>query len=365
VGYSAEHRLAFRLAVGEEVAPRELDGIRWNRWLKIVARERLACMMRVLDRDRLPPAVAGRLGAFERAVLARQVFFDHHAERLFRGLDRAGVSPIPLKGYVLAREIYRGPGVRDMADIDLLVRPQEVPAAARALSSMGWRAPPDADPSRVPERGATLNAMLFNLDGGPAELRCPVHLHWDVYNATLPVALALPPLPLEEVRRAARPAPNGARLPDLVHLAVMVAEHALKHSFHELVSLVDLARLLTVVDRAAVARTAARWGLEFPLAASLALIAALRGLPASERVCRVRGLDGRWFLRSILSNRRWNGLSAVAYLSLMCGLRGRARLLGRMFFPPRDELRRRGRSPGLAETWRRCALALAMVTSAD
>ena len=77
----------------------------------------------------------------------------------------------------------------------------------------------------------------------------------------------------------------------------------------------------------------------------------------------VRGLDGRWFVHSILSGRRWNGISGLAYLSLMPGLSGRARFLRELFFPADATVRHYGREPGWGETWRRCRRALSMATS--
>ena len=331
----------------------------------MVERERLAAMMQPLHQfeSSVPAWARQRLRGFERTVMSRHVLLHHHADRIFAALERVGVAPVPLKGYVLTREIYPRPGVRDMTDLDLLVRREEVPACGRALTALGWHPPPHAQPDRVPGRSGSINAMLFTPPGRIDASRHHVHLHWDVFNSTLPTALALRALPLDEIRRAARPVERGVRLLDRVHLAVLIAEHAFKHSFHELVMLVDLAHVMSGVEEAAVRRTAGRWGLSLQLSLALQLIERLRsggGVPVEG----IRGLDGRWFVRSVLENRRWNGLSGLGYLSLMPGVRGRARFLREMFFPAREAVRVYGRVPGVRETLRRCRRVVRMATSA-
>lgn len=344
------------------MAESEFAAVRWGLLMRVLCQERLAAMAD-------PPAGApawfkAGAEAIRRTVLARHVLLGHHASRIFSALGRAGVRSLPMKGYVLVREVYPGPGLRDMTDIDILVRREEVPAAARALVELGWKPPAGSDIVRPPDRSGSINAMLFVAPDGPGGLLHAVHLHWDVFNSTLPVGLALPPIPLDEIRSAARPVEDGILLMDRAHLAVLVAEHAFKHSFHDLVSLADLVRAMKGADGEAVEGTARRWGLELPVTAALNLAGMLRAVPGPP-VRGVRGLDGRWFLRSVLDGRRWNGLSGLGYLSMMPGLCGRARFLLALFFPEGGAVRAYGRRPGLGETWRRCRRAWGMVTSGN
>lgn len=359
---SREHRLAFRMAVGDPVDASEFAAVRWGRLMQVLVHERLAAMVEAPEAS--PDWFKAGAASIRRTILARHVLLGHHAGRIFAALGRSGIRAVPMKGYVLVREVYPAPGLRDMTDIDILVKREEVPAAAAALNLLGWTPPNGAEIHRVPERSGSINAMLFHAPDGPGGLMHAVHLHWDVFNSTLPVGLALPPIPMEEIRREARAVEDGILLMDRAHLAVLVAEHAFKHSFHDLVSLADLVRVMRGVEGAAVEATARRWGLELPVTAALKLAAALRAVP-SPPVRGVRGLDGRWFLRSVLEGRRWNGLSGLGYLSMMPGLRGRARFLRALFFPEGGAVRAYGRRPGLGETWRRCRRAWGMVTSGN
>jgi hypothetical protein len=53
-------------------------------------------------------------------------------------LERKGIRALPLKGSVLAREIYGDVGVRTPGDIDILVAPEQLPAALEVVCGMGW-----------------------------------------------------------------------------------------------------------------------------------------------------------------------------------------------------------------------------------
>jgi hypothetical protein len=56
-------------------------------------------------------------------------------------LHAAGVESVTLKGMVLAQTVYPEPGLRPMADIDLLVRPEIRPVALATLQALGYRTP--------------------------------------------------------------------------------------------------------------------------------------------------------------------------------------------------------------------------------
>ncbi|MGQ0576446.1 MAG: nucleotidyltransferase family protein [Pseudonocardia sp.] len=89
-------------------------------------------------------------------------------------LGGAGVEWLVFKGPVLAEVVYERPGGRDCSDLDVLVRPADVPAAAAALLSAG------ASCKRTDWRD------MLALGDGECEYRMPngseLDLHWDVVN---------------------------------------------------------------------------------------------------------------------------------------------------------------------------------------
>ena len=60
--------------------------------------------------------------------------------RAFRGV---GVEAIPVKGVVLAESLYGSLALRSLGDLDVLVRPRDLPAARRALGALGYAQAPE------------------------------------------------------------------------------------------------------------------------------------------------------------------------------------------------------------------------------
>ena len=81
------------------------------------------------------PKAHAKLAFARRAEEAR-----HTALRAQLGevLAALPVRPIVLKGAYLAEKVYPAPGLRPMNDIDLLFRPEDLPAVADALHALGY-----------------------------------------------------------------------------------------------------------------------------------------------------------------------------------------------------------------------------------
>jgi hypothetical protein len=212
------------------------------------------------------------------------------------------IEAIPLKGLYLAHHLYPSPGLRDMGDLDLLVRRSSVRDADGELRRLGYA--PEFAPDLID--GGTLNAVEYWRDGS-----MPVHLHWHVSNASLPHFMYR--IDVDEIWREAR---GGAMAPH--HLLITLCEHALKHSFAELIHLTDIELASRGADWNLVAETARRWGLETAVHYALVLLRDLAELESPGLRCvRAPRLDwaGRAFL-AMARSRRWNGLSALGLMSM-------------------------------------------------
>ena len=55
-----------------------------------------------------------------------------------RSLEARGVEALPFKGAVLAHSVYPSPVLREFSDLDILVRPEDLPTAQEALRSRGY-----------------------------------------------------------------------------------------------------------------------------------------------------------------------------------------------------------------------------------
>lgn len=291
---------------------------------------------RLLDlarRERTLPVVCRNLGIpcpEEGGILARQLWAARQAREILSEVDA-----LPLKGLHLAHRLYPSPGLRDMGDIDLLVRRGAVGEADRALRRLGYV--PDRDPRPLAETpGAWVNSALYARGRD-----LPVHLHWDLRNGSLPgFMVRIDPDEVWRERDGAGMAPH--------HLLVTLCEHALKHSYEALVHLTDIELASRAVRWDRAAEAARRWGLERAVYYALALVRDLLGVavPGLERFrAAADGPAARAFLAAA-RRRRWVGLSALGYLSLAPGAGGKGRFVRELFFPPGGGPGLRSRTPG-------------------
>jgi len=63
----------------------------------------------------------------------------HAVVPLLDALERAGIEAVVLKGLALIARFYRDPGLRPMADVDVLVRPADVERTGALAVDLGWR----------------------------------------------------------------------------------------------------------------------------------------------------------------------------------------------------------------------------------
>lgn len=74
------------------------------------------------------------------SVAAHHLQLRAMAEEVASRLADAGVEWLPLKGYDLATRVYDAPEERPTGDLDLLILPERLDDAVRALHADGWRA---------------------------------------------------------------------------------------------------------------------------------------------------------------------------------------------------------------------------------
>lgn len=72
------------------------------------------------------------------SVAAQNIVLLDALGQVIQALQRAGVSALVLKGAALAETVYPSIAERPMADLDLLVREEEIEAAAKCLRDLGY-----------------------------------------------------------------------------------------------------------------------------------------------------------------------------------------------------------------------------------
>ena len=87
-------------------------------------------------------------------------------------LEAAGIRAMPLKGSILARQLYRDVAARTSVDIDILVAPEDLAGGVATVEGLGWRWAPDVSRAgRLP----LLHETLVH----PSLPR--IELHWRVH----------------------------------------------------------------------------------------------------------------------------------------------------------------------------------------
>jgi len=172
---SAARRLVAR-AVGGKAADgaalaalRELCGS-WRRVERLVDAERLAPLLafRAHAAD-LPGDASFRefLNAVSRETLAFNLKFRKLYDEVRGRLAAAGIIALPLKGVDLAFAVYPSPACRPMADVDILVSPDDYDAAQAVLRAAGF-VPLRRDPRWWPARLFRRGGQFVDLHWSPA-----------------------------------------------------------------------------------------------------------------------------------------------------------------------------------------------------
>jgi hypothetical protein len=176
----------------------------------------------------LPAGLRAVLSAAQGANARRALALAAELRRLVAALEGAGVPAAAYKGPALAVRAYGSLAVREYADLDLLVAPEDLPAAAALLEARGYlpahRFPPRAE------------AAFRRWDGdypfAHAETGELVELHTRVSSRRFGVEL-----PTRDLLARARPVPlGGGEVPALADddLFLALALHGAKHRWSRL-----------------------------------------------------------------------------------------------------------------------------------
>ena len=217
------------------------------------------------------------------------IFFkngNHFAElaRLHQRLVRGDVRVILLKGSALIETVYRGQmGLRPLSDVDVLVRSSDVPFLREELGLLGFHSP------------ASSRSLFTN---GPVAF----DVHADLIGAgrirrrSLAVAF-------DEESLWTRSLPVGSGASHLrvlcpEHQFLHLAVHALKHSYHRMIWLVDLGLVSKQLDWSELLHLAEAYGALRPTAYAARCLETLLGIEiprdVRETLPRLNKMESRF-----------------------------------------------------------------------
>ena len=254
--------------------------------------------------DAVPPALLERLRAPYLDTARRNALAFHETRRMVRALADRGIEVVLLKGIALARFTYAEPGLRNMADVDVMVRRDRLAEAEQVYLAHGYGPTPRPDVDETCRCSKHL-AWLVKAEAPVVEL------HWSLDSPTSPFHLDLDGL-WARTRAAVL---DGVQVrvlapEDLVlHLAIHASYH---HQFNRtaLKGLVDIqtvvARHRGEIDWEALTKRAGAWGVAGFIWATLRLsqdllgvavpVSALGALPHSAEDERAVNVARRFIL---------------------------------------------------------------------
>lgn len=197
----------------------------------------------------VPDSVRTELSGAVQTKRLRNLAYTSELQEILNSFDARDIRALPFKGPVLSAAAYDDVTVREYNDLDLLVHPDDIPAAADLLQSRGyeWR---DGTPRL--DDAALLGGPVTKAIVHEYELSGPefdVELRWRVGDAERPFSPAFEDLWANRVSVAA----NGLSLPALAPAdrLLVLAYHGTKHRWYLLKWLCDFL--------AAMETTAADW----------------------------------------------------------------------------------------------------------
>ena len=346
------------LARREGVAQR-LATVNWDDLVALAAQQDVAPALygRLCQLELVPPASREQLRDASRAGAARNLLLFSELGKVLRAAQAARVPVIPLKGACLAEAVYGDITLRPMADLDLLVKPSDLPVATEILRQLGYESDRPFDP--VAQQARFQDMPPMRRPGGAM-----IELHWTLVTPLCRARIdqgELDSIWGRSVPATIAGAPSRALAPEdmLLHLCMHASVH---HRFAGvgLKAFVDIAEVARhyegTLDWSGFAERANRWSVANGIRVALVLAQEWTGLRVPAEVWA--HLDGaapdertlEWARHKVLEGRPAELVSEFARLESDGGAGGKLSALRTAAFPPRAVMARLYGVPG--DSWR-------------
>jgi len=239
--------------------------------------------------DRVPAPYIQRLDAAYHQTIYKNVILSDELSGVLSAFNRHGIPVISLKGTTLAEMLYDNPALRTTSDMDILVKPGDLPRARSLLVELGYRQTESQPQQSHPFHGAPFYRQ--------AALPVFIELHWDLEDEKLISA------PVQEIWSRAQTLrlQGGDTLILSPEDTLLFAVVQLCKSFDQLKVLSDIAGLLRkydTLDWPYILGSARRWGIAAGVYYSLKLAADL--LEAPVPLSALRELKPRAWRRMLI-----------------------------------------------------------------
>lgn len=125
----------------------------------------------------IPREIMDQLRTAYHGNLARNMYLYAELKRILETFYDKGVKVIVLKGAALAKTVYGDIGLRQMSDVDLLVKKEDLPHAENIMSGLGYLFQGDRPPEWYRENHEHISYIH-------PEKNIPVEIHWHIARKT-------------------------------------------------------------------------------------------------------------------------------------------------------------------------------------
>ena len=279
-------------------------------------------------------------------AVARNIFLNEQFFEVHRIFSRENIAVVPLKGVALIQNVYHDISQRYFGDIDILVKPKDVPKAAVILESLGYTHPRINFNPQKPY-SIYLNSVVFFRQ--PCDVNYSVHLHWHLLNSTLPFFMYR--LAMDDIWACARI--ERTKEGDLVmmapyHLLIYLSLHAYQHSFDNPGLFQDIKKVIefyrSELDWSLAADCSRRWNACMPFYIALYLTSRICGADIPEGIMlsvkpKRISKNGHRAISVILKNGRgWQNVAYPLFLDMTDSFRDKGKFVFLSFFPPPAEI---------------------------
>jgi hypothetical protein len=231
--------------------------------------------------EETPPAVMAQLHASFHANAAWNMLLASELIRLLRLLDSHGIRAVPYKGPALAAAVYGQLALRQIGDLDLIVRLNDVERAGGLLRAQGYR--PETEKDGTGEGGVPGSRHVDAFRSANGQVL--VELHWRI----APRHFAAPREPERWWERLQPLCLAGTTVESLMteDLLLCLCVHGSKHGWERLLWIADIAELVRSqpgLDWSAVLEQARRSGCRRMLLLGLGLAHELLDAPLPDPV---------------------------------------------------------------------------------
>jgi hypothetical protein len=275
--------------------------------------------------------------------------------KALKAFRESGLQVMVLKGAALAEKVYGSIALRPMADIDLLVKKEDLKRLDEQLKMLGYQAS-DMLVDNIDFSSTYLTTLDYR---SSSENSISFHIHWHFVNSTIPSESYIKNIRMVNIWENAEKI-KVADVETLVmaphHLIIHLSEHALRvtHSLSKLSFLCDISEAVNYYKGRLDWDRLIKESLEFNLnrMVYLSLYFASEFLEAQipeDVLTRLKpkrfSLWEKIFMNAISNNNRFPGLSYLVHFSINKGLLNKMKFIWRTFFPPRQFLAQRNYIP--------------------